>query len=427
MSPIFRSPMHDFGYDVSDYRDIAPEFGTLDDIDELIGEARRRGIAVLLDMILPHTSIEHAWFRDRPNFYIWSDSPANNWPSQFGGSAWHLDPASGRHYYHRFYPEQPDLNWRNPEVRDAMYDVMRFWIDRGVHGFRLDALDGLYKREDLADMPPRVTPFPLPFLSEVRNLEHTGYESNLPETFEELARLRATFPDAWFVGEAFRPIEDLAAYTRHLDVAFNFEFLFCPFDVEAVGEVLRRSPSTGLAWTLSNHDFSRLVTRAGRDLAKVAAALILTLPGATFIYQGDELGMIDGPGSRDEPYDRVGRDAFRHPMQWAPDGGFTTGTPWLPMTDPETCNAATQDDDPSSMLNLYRRLIHLRRRLRGDLEVVHAQDALLAYKHGDYLIACNLGRETAEWPCGDVLLHTAEGASNGILPPRSAFIAQPIA
>jgi alpha-glucosidase len=360
LSPIYPSPLADFGYDVSDYTAIDPRFGTMDDFDVLVTEAHDRGLKVLLDLVLCHTSIEHRWFRDHPDRYIWSpvDGPPNNWRAAFGGGAWSLDEASGRWYLHTFYPEQPDLDWRNPEVVAAMQDVVRFWLERGVDGFRLDAVNVIVKDAELRDDPPATGDFPLPLAGESAELNHV-YSGNRPEAIDALRAIREAAGDAFLVGEVYLPTSEYPRYLEVLDLVFAFELLFSPWEESRLRAAIEPALELGrVAWVLSNHDFPRLATRLGPEHAREAATLLLNLPGTAFVYQGDELGMIDGPGA-DPPFDRAGRDGFRHPMQWdaSPTGGFTTGRPWLPLVDPEQRSVEAQRGDPDSMLEHYRRLI----------------------------------------------------------------------
>src|SRR4051795_10700160 len=366
LSPIYPSPMYDMGYDVADYKGVAPLFGTLADFDSLVAAAGERGLRVLLDVVPCHTSIEHPWFREHPDWYIWADGdePPNNWIASFGGPAWTRDEQTGRWYLHSFYPEQPDLDWRNPEVVAAMQDVMRFWLDRGVDGFRLDAIDRLVKDAELRDAPPASAPFALPLHEEYAELEHL-YSANSPDIGAALASIREAAGDALLVGEVYLPAADVTPYLEHLDLAFAFELFHSPFEREKLDAAIEAAAAlgTGTAWVLSNHDFPRVATRWGREHVREAAELLLTLPGTAFMYQGEEIGMADGPGAT-PPIDRAGRDGARHPMQWdrSASGGFTTGAPWLPAVDPEERNVADQRDDPDSLLNLYRDLIARRRR-----------------------------------------------------------------
>jgi alpha-glucosidase len=383
LSPFYPSPLADFGYDVSDYTAIDPTFGTLDDFDSLVAAAHERGLRVLLDLVACHTSIEHPWFRDHPDWYIWSpvDGPPNNWVSAFGGRAWSRDDDSGRWYLHSFYPEQPDLNWRHPEVVEAMQDVVRFWLDRGADGFRLDAIDRLIKDEQLRDDPPATEPFPLPERPEVAALDHV-YSRNRPEAIDCLRKLREAAGDAFLIGEVFLPTSGYPPYLEVLDAVFAFEFLFAPWDAQRLRTAIEPAAELGrVAWVMSNHDFERLATRLGEDNVGEALKLLLTLPGMAFLYQGDEIGLPNGPG-HEPPYDRAGRDPLRHPMQWdgGERGGFTDGEPWLAPIDPQARNVEGERADPGSLLNETKRLIEQRRTLGSGFEFVDAPPGVLAYR-----------------------------------------------
>jgi len=390
LSPIYPSPLADMGYDVADHCEVAPELGDLDGFDRLVASAHERGLRLMLDLVPSHTSIEHRWFREHPEYYVWADEPPNNWVAAFGGPAWTCDERTGRFYLHSFYPEQPDLDWRVPEVRHAMGDVIRFWVERGVDGFRVDAVQQLMKDSDLRDDPLATTPFVLPLGDEYGRLDHVHSEAG-PEIHIALEAMREAAGDALLVGEVYRPTRDLGSYLEHLDLAFAFELLHAPFEPERLAEVIREGAAMpGVAWALSNHDFPRLATRFGPDRASLAATLLLTLPGPVFLYQGDEIGMVDGPGA--EPaFDRAGRDPHRHPMQWESEalGGFTTGKPWLNLTDPERTSVASQRGNGGSLLELHRRLIARRRELSGPLEAEADGDTLLL-RRGSHTVSLDL-------------------------------------
>jgi alpha-glucosidase len=409
LSPINPSPLHDGGYDVADYTDVDPRFGTLEDLDALIAGAHARGLAVLLDLVPCHTSIEHPWFRDHPERYVWSpvDGPPNNWRATFGGGAWSRDPAGRGWYLHSFYPEQPDLNWRSTDVRGAFAEVLAFWTARGVDGFRLDAIDRLLKDARLRDDPPATAPPALPERPEAAALEQR-FSRDQPDVGQALGALRAGAPEAWMVGEAYVPSDRMSPYLEHLDACFCFELLHAPWRPDALRAAIARAPRRS-AWVLSNHDFPRLPNRVGAAHARAAALLLLTLPGPAFVYQGDELGMADGPG-RTPPDDRAGRDPYRHPMAWEPDArnaGFSGGTPWLPVVVPEAGTAVEQEDRAGSPLRLYRDLIAARRRLRGPVEVVESAPEIVVLRRGEHLIAINAGDRPASAPrLRDVLVHT---------------------
>ncbi len=385
LSPIYPSPLHDFGYDISDYTDVAPEFGTLADLDALVTAAHGRGLRVLLDLVPCHTAIDHPWFvearaaRDatRRDWYIWADpapggGPPNNWIAAFGGSSWTLDPATGQYYLHSFYPEQPDLNWRNPAVAEAIHDVMRFWLDRGIDGFRVDAIAHAIKDDRLRDNPPAA------FGRSVFGIDSSGHERlwnvERPEVHDVIRGMRRV-TDAYagrvLIGEVYTPTEMLAGFLGHgrddeFPLAFNFELLHTPWRADALRLAIERSEAltpatTNPTYALSNHDQVRHATRFGTDAVRLAALLLLTLRGTITLYAGEEIGQADAPDLPGPTRDRAGRDAQRTPMQWTPDGGFSTGQPWLPPTDPARRNVADQAADPGSVLSLYRRLISLRR------------------------------------------------------------------
>jgi alpha-glucosidase len=405
--------MHDMGYDVADYKDVDPVFGTLEDFDSLLSSARERGLRVLLDLVPCHTSIEHPWFGEHPGWYIWRDEP-NNWISAFGGSAW--TRLNGRYYLHSFYPEQPDLDWRNPEVVAAMQDVLRFWIDRGAAGYRVDAIDRLLKDPELRDDPPSDgEAFGLPLSDAEAKLALTN-SRNAPDTDRALASIREAVGDHLLVGEVYLPSAKWQPYLEHLDRAFAFELLHAPWDAERLRPAIAATSSRpGAAWVLSNHDFGRLVTRFGPENARSAALLLLTLPGPAFLYQGDEIGLGDGPGG-ERVYDRAGRDRYRHPMQWdgSRSGGFTTGEPWLPPVDPERTNVEAQRDDAGSMLSLVRDLVTLRRSLGDGLDLLDADAGVLAYRRGEHAIAINTTAEARPAPlAGDTVFETRPGALRG--------------
>ena len=425
LSPIHPSPLVDGGYDVSDYDSIDPRLGSLDDFEALVEAARSRGIRVLLDLVASHTSIEHPWFREHPDRYVWADGgPANNWLAAFGGPAWSRDERTGRWYLHSFYPEQPDLDWRNPEVREAIGEVIALWRSRGVDGFRVDAADRLLKDPELRDNPPATAPFPLPRLAEHADFDQV-HSLNAPDIGLAIGALKAAAGEAPLVGEVYLPNEALGSYLKHLDLVFSFEFLHARWVSASLRAVIADAAALDrVAWVLSNHDFPRLATRLGPERVRAAALLLLTLPGAAFVYQGDEIGMVDGPGAG-PPIDRAGRDAHRHPMQWESraDGGFSSGEPWLPLVDPEARSVAAQRDDADSLLWLYRRLVALRRTLAPTFELVEATDGVLAYRRGRHLVAINLADEPAPAPAsGDAVLVTHPDAIPDALPPGGGIV-----
>jgi glycosidase len=412
LSPIYPSPLADFGYDVSDYEDIDPVFGDLAEFERLVAAAHERGLKVLMDLVPCHTSIEHPWFREHPDWYIWTDRP-NNWVGTFGGSAW--EPCDGRYYLHSFYPEQPDLDWRNPEVSAAMQDVVRFWLERGADGYRIDAIDRLMKDAQLRDDPPASEPYGLP-LSEEESKLALSHSRNAPDTGTALAKIREAAGDALLVGEVYLPSVRWQPYIEHFDYAFAFELLLARWEAPLLRAAIAACAETGkAAWAMSNHDFGRLATRFGRENARAAAMLLLTLPGPAFLYQGDELAQGDGPPGESK-HDRAGRDRFRHPMQWdaSPTGGFTTGTPWLPAVDPAERNVEDQRGDPGSTLSLVRELIALRRELSDSFELIDASEGVVAYRRGDHAVAVNTTPAARPVPLrGEPRAETVPGALQG--------------
>jgi alpha-glucosidase len=418
LSPINPSPMADFGYDVSDYTDVDPSFGTLEDFDRLVAEAHQRNIKVILDFVPNHTSAEHRWFREssrsrdnaRRDWYIWRDAapdgrPPNNWLSNFGGSAWEWDERTGQYYYHAFLKEQPDLNWRNPAVQDAMLAVLRFWLDRGADGFRIDVIWGLVKDEQFRDNPPNPDYHPsLP----PHYQQLATYSTDRPEVHGVIASMRRvldSYADRMMVGEIYLPVERLVTYygaggdETHLP--FNFQLIRMPWDARAIADAVARyeallPPHGWPNWVLGNHDRPRLASRVGPAQARVGAMLLLTLRGTPTLYYGDELGMENVPIPADRIQDGFernlpglgfGRDPVRTPMQWSaePGAGFTSEAPWLPVgNDFARVNVAAEREDPRSMLSLYRRLIERRRRSRalsvGSYEPLPAPDDVLCYE-----------------------------------------------
>jgi alpha-glucosidase len=422
MSPIHPSPNADFGYDVADYTGVDPIYGDLAEFDALAEAAHARGLEVLMDIVPCHTSIEHPWFREHPDWYIWADRP-NNWVTAFGGSAW--EARDGRYYLHSFYPEQPDLDWRNPEVVNAMQDVLRFWLDRGAGGYRVDAIDRLLKDPQLRDDPPASEPFGLPLREDEAKLALTN-SRNAPDTGAALAKIREACGDAFLVGEVYLTSARWQPYSDYFDAVFAFELLHSPWDarmLRAAIEACTRQP--GAAWVMSNHDFGRLSTRFGEENARAAAMLLLTLPGPAFLYQGDEIGQGEGPAA--ERFDRAGRDRHRHPMQWdgSPRGGFTTGEPWLTLVDPAERNVADQRDDPGSVLSLVRELIALRRELGDGFELLDAAEGIVAFRRGGHTVAINTTSEPLPAPLvGELRMQTEAGAMrDGTLAPHAGAVA----
>ncbi|MGC3975692.1 MAG: alpha-glucosidase [Nitrospira sp.] len=397
LSPIYPSPMHDFGYDVSDYCEIDPRFGTLADFDRLISQAHRRGIRVVMDLVLNHTSNQHPWFIEsrssrtsaKRDWYYWADGkagrrPPNNWAARFGGPAWTHDRHTDQYYLHSFLPEQPDLNWTNPSVREAVFDVVRFWLDRGVDGFRLDAINWLGKDTSWPDNPRR-----LAWRSYYRQVHR--YDRDQPHTHEALRALRASLKDRediLLVGETSSdtPGGPAAFYgdgSNELHEVFDFRLLRSNWQPEVFRRLIldsdRAVPQGG--WppvVFSNHDQSRHIDRYGTGgdatrRARATALLLFTLRGTPFVYYGEELGLRDGRLRRRDLHDpytirywpwKTGRDPARTPMPWndSPQAGFTNGTPWLPLSqDWQTTNVASEQRDPGSILSLYKRLIRMKK------------------------------------------------------------------
>ncbi|MDB4948096.1 MAG: alpha-amylase [Gemmatimonadetes bacterium] len=438
ISPFYPSPMADFGYDVTDHRGVDPRFGTLADFDALLARAHALGLRVVLDLIPNHTSDRHPWFAEarrsrsdpRRDWYIWRDpapdgGPPNNWVSAFGGSVWQWEPATEQLYLHTYLREQPDLNWRNRAVEAAIHDVMRFWLDRGVDGFRVDAVQNLVKDEMLRDNPPNPAYVdgadPYDRLLRV----HSGDRPEVQDHVRGMRRLVKSYGgDRVLIGEIYNAVERLMPYYGTAgdgcDFPYNFQLIRLPWDARAIDAAVRRYEGLLPAgawpnWVLGNHDRARVATRVGPAQARVAAVLLLTLRGTPTIYYGDEIGMRDvpiPPGRERDPWGinlpgmGLGRDPERTPMQWdaGPGAGFTTGEPWLPIADDwRTVNVEAQRDDPASILTLHRRLIALRRTepaLHGGAWApVEAEGGVLAYarESGDarFLVALNLSPDEA--------------------------------
>jgi alpha-glucosidase len=455
LSPFYPSPLKDFGYDVSDYTGVDPLFGTLDDFDRLVEAAHARGIRVVVDLVPNHTSDQHPWFlasrssRDDPkrDWYVWADSkpdgsPPNNWMSAFprAGRAWTFDQPTGQWYLHSFLPEQPDLNWWNPEVREAMDGVMRFWLDRGVDGFRIDVAHRMAKDPDLRDNPLVDLGDEAEQAIDLSGAERAmrralldvdQYDEDWPEVHEILKRFRRTldaYDDRMAVGEVY--LLDLRKLARYygsgrdeLHLAHNFVFLHQPWKPEAFRTVV--DEYAGLlpadAWPaqfLGNHDHSRVATRYdeggnGQARARVGAMMVLTLRGTSFVYYGEELGMTDAEIPPDRVVDVDGRDPERTPMQWdgTPGAGFSppgAAPPWLPVAaGADRVNVAAERDDPSSMLSLYRRLIWYRKgsaalRSGGYRSLPDAPESLYAFLRESpeerLLVLLNFGGAPVAWP-----------------------------
>ncbi len=428
LSPIYPSPNDDFGYDVSDFTTVHPDFGTVGDLDALITRAHELGLRVLLDFVPCHTSVEHPWFREHPEYYVWADEIPNNWRAAFGGPAWELDPQSGRYYLSSFFPEQADLDWHNPQLRDVIADALRFWVDRGIDGVRLDALDRISKDAELRDEPLAGGPPPLPLDPADAELEHL-YSRNAPGIELPLQVIRQAVGDALLIGEVFLPATELAPYLEWLDICFSFETMFAAGDAEA----MTRAITTGLThgatgWVLSNHDFGRLATRAGPGNGRAMALLLLSLPGPAFIYQGDELGMANAvPAAAAQ--DRHGRDELRMPMRWdeGENAGFTTGTPWLATHEPEVPSVSEQEHDRHSTLAFVRAAINLRTELDGPVAVESRAPGVVVVTRGDHVIAVNLSADHRPGPPADGLeleANPGDGRDLSVIPPHGGWVAR---
>lgn len=480
ISPFYPSPMADFGYDVADYTGVDPLFGTLADFDALLAAAHAKGLRVILDFVPNHSSDQHPWFlesrssRDNPkrNWYLWHDAaptgddwrPArervpNNWMSHFGGPAWTWDETTQQFYLHSFLAEQPDLNWRNPELRQAIYAAMRFWLDRGVDGFRMDVLWLLIKDEFFRDNPPNPA-YDDAQHDVTRVLQvHNADQPETHEIVEEMRALLDTYGPTMgtakaesnrvLIGEIYLPLPELVTYygkpsgsspqLSGANLPFNFHLIQTQWAADAIANILRSYESLlpAGAWpnyVLGNHDQPRLASRIGPLQARAAAMLLLTLRGTPTLYYGDELGMKDvpiapdqvqDPAEKNEPGKGRGRDPERSPMLWldTPNAGFTTpeAKPWLPLeADWPTINAAAQSKDPRSMLTLYRRLLSLRRMHdtlhAGAIADIGAEGNILRYRRvalpegnsTDFLVLLNLGNEPAAANCphGTIVLTT---------------------
>ena len=378
--------MADFGYDISDFTDIDPIFGTLADFDRLLAEVKKRGMKLTLDYVPNHTSEQHPWFKEsrasrgnaKRDWYLWRDpapdgGPPNNWLSNFGGSAWQWDERTRQYYYHAFLKEQPDLNWRNPDVVSAMHEVLRFWLKRGVDGFRIDVLWHLIKDDEWRDNPPNpaYTPAMPPHHSQL-----PLFTTDRPEVLEVVAGLRKVvdeFDDRVLIGEIYLPLDRLIAYYgKALDgvqLPFNFQLLQCAWNARGISKLIAEyegalPPGGWPNWVLGNHDTPRVASRVGRLQARVAAMLLLTLRGTPTMYYGDEIGMVNVPipaARVQDPFEKnvpgmgLGRDPCRTPMQWdrSPHAGFSAAEPWLPVADDyEAVNVSGRTRRPAVLLHL---------------------------------------------------------------------------
>jgi alpha-glucosidase len=433
ISPIYPSPMADFGYDVSDYTGIHSLFGSMEDFDELLKEIHQRDMKLILDLVPNHSSDQHPWFlesrssKDNPkrNWYIWKDpgpdgGPPNNWLSVFGGPGWEYDEKTEQYYYHAFLREQPDLNWRNPEVQQAMLDVMRFWLEKGVDGFRVDVMWHMIKDDQFRNDPPN------PDYNEKMNSYSRllpAYSTDQDEVHDIVAKMRKVideYDERLLIGEIYLPIHKLVRYYGHENegahLPFNFQLLQLDWKAEkinaAINEYEGALPEDGWPnWVLGNHDNSRIASRVGKEQAKIAAMLLLTLRGTPTVYYGDELGMEDvdipedkimDPQALNEPGVGRSRDPERTPMQWddSKNAGFTKGEPWLPLMDNyKEINIEEQWDKKNSILKLHRKLLEIRNREKalqvGSYTPIYTKEDLLAYireyNNEKFLIVLNLG------------------------------------
>jgi alpha-glucosidase len=397
------SPNVDWGYDVADYRDVHPDYGTLADYDALIAEARRHNIDVWLDLVPNHTSDQHAWFTEKPEYYVWSDDIPNDWTSVFTGeSAWELDARRKRYYLHQFAVGQPDLDWWNPDVREEFDDILRFWFDRGVRGLRIDVAHGLIKDKQL------------------RNGDK--YLRNRPEVHEIYARwqhVAAEYdPKPILMGETYMSdLYELWPFAQHLDLVQNFPFANAEFTLSELRPIVETTmaklPSDRLpCWFASNHDHSRMATRWAHgnvDKHRAGLFLLLTLPGVAILYQGDEIGLQDG----EVPPDRVrdlatpSRDYERTPMPWTRAGREWRNS-WLPLSDTSR-NVENQESDPNSILNWTRDLIRERKSFTdASYETLESTNQWVwAYRRGDKTCVINMtaarrlwnGRVLLPWEC----------------------------
>ncbi len=486
ITPCYPSPQKDFGYDVSDYVNIDPMYGTLADFDYLQKEASKRGIRIIMDFVINHSSDQHPWFIDsrssrtsaHRDWYIWRDGrgpgqPPNNWLSDFGGSAWTFDPTTGQYYYHYFEVQQPDLNWRNPAVEKAMFDVTRFWYRHGVAGFRLDAVDTLFEDSQLRDNPvrPGKNEFGDPLMENI-------YNDNLPENHLVLKRLRklADENDAVLIGETWT--KDIAGLRQYYgdnndEIQLPMDFLFTTINKLSAPDfrkqiALVESSGGWPVYTISNHDMARSYNRYGDGknndaIAKLMAGMYLTLRGTPILYYGEELGMENNDPTRKEDVkdplgisgwpENKGRDGERTPMQWdaSPNAGFTKGTPWLPVAaNYTTHNVKSEAADKNSILSFYTTLLQFRRNslalLDGANIPLNENDAnVLSYlrqaKGETILVALNFSplAQVVKWDAGSpvasfarartILSTTHESSGANVvrelhLKPFSVYIAQ---
>jgi alpha-glucosidase len=448
IAPFYPSPMADFGYDIADYCNVDPIFGNLADFDRLLRAIHERNLKLILDFVPNHTSDQHPWFLEsrssltnpKRDWYLWRDpapdgGPPNNWLSNFGGSAWTKD--GSQYYYHSFLRQQPDVNWRNPELREAMFNVLRFWLERGVDGFRVDVMWMMIKDDQFRDNP--VNPASAPNSPDSIRLLPV-YNTNRPEVHTIVAEMRSVldaYGDRLLIGEIYLPFDQLATYygqdLNGAQLPFNFHLMQCPWHADAIAKVITEyeaalPPGAWPNWVLGNHDQPRISSRIGHNQARAAAMLLLTLRGTPTMYYGEEIGMTDvaipatevqDPAEKNEPGKGAGRDPERTPMQWDSSqfAGFTKGKPWLRLAaDYTAVNVATLSIQNGSMVSLYRALIRLRNANTalnsGGVEQVASDGRILRYQRVDqearFAVLLNLrqGREVTAVEPGQIVIST---------------------
>lgn len=465
-SPFFKSPQKDFGYDVENYYEIDPVYGTMADFDELLNLAHEHNIKILLDLVLNHTSDQHPWFkesrksRDNPyrDFYIWKDGkkphgkkPPNNWKSFFGGSAWTYDEKTEQWYYHHFLPEQPDLNYRNPKVKEEMFKVVKFWLDKGVDGFRLDVIHLIYEDPSFRDNPRSWRLFPSDYSNAWLFQEHK-YDESLEETVEFVRELRKLVdsykePERVLLGEVLGIPERVRLFygpnNDGLHLNFNFTFTSCPFKAEKFYNVVKRIEKTlpepyWPCYTFSNHDIPRMISRHGNDekKARLLTLMLLTLRGTPVIYYGEEIGMQQVKIPRKKVQDPlgkkfwfspvpIGRDGCRTPMQWedSANSGFSScewGKTWLPVhKNYKKINVKLQRNDPHSLFNFYIELIRFRKRhialQIGKIKLFPPKKSIFYYiretESDVLLIVLNMSKKACSYNLKDLLPKHEENSS----------------
>ncbi len=466
LTPIYPSPMVEFGYDIANYTDVEPLFGSLAGFDALLADAHGRGMKVVLDIAPNHSSDQHPWFvesrssRTNPkaDWYLWRDpgpdgGPPNNWLSAFGGkSAWEFEPRRGQYYYHAFMREQPDLNWRNPEVEGAIFDALRFWLKRGVDGFRIDVIWHLLKDAEFRDNPPNPDYDPKSMPS--NDAQRALYNTDRPEVVDIVERTRGVLrefgEDRLIIGELYHSPERMVRFYGEAaggaQMPHNQMLVLLPWKADGLRDAIEKYLASipedcWPNWVLSNHDKPRIATRVGRPAqARVARMLLCTLFGTPTLYYGDELGLENVPIPPEllqDPFEKLdpgrgqGRDGQRTPMPWQPDAphaGFTTGKPWLPLgQDWREVNVEVQRNNPDSILNLTRELLQLRRGeaafTLGRHRLVLNEGPVLAYRreheNKGFLVALNLSRDFASlelphgWRALEPVLSTLGAVTSG--------------